>query len=141
MSKFRKTWGCQPLLSYLSKYSQLVAALTNTDFQRPSLKLYNRKRGPFLVDAAGVHRIRGYRYELQVKSKERTRLSQCAGTARFAWNWGLACRNERYYKNQGPERFTDAMKQHRLLNALKRTEFPWMYHYSECVPQEALQDL
>jgi putative transposase len=93
------------------------------------------------VDASGVHRTRGYRYELKVNNNERTRLSQCAGTSRFAWNWGLADRNDRYQNNTGNERFTDAMKQHKQLNALKRTEFPWMYNYSKCVPQEALRDL
>jgi putative transposase len=88
-----------------------------------------------------VQRTRGYRFELKVNNKERTRLSQCAGTTRFAWNWGLADRNERYHTNQGNERFTDAMKQHKYLNSLKKTEFPWMYNYSKCIPQEALRDL
>jgi len=84
---------------------------------------------------------RGYKYELKVNNKERTRLAQCAGTARFAWNWGLAERNERYHTKQGPERFTDAMQQHKHLNVLKRRDFSWMYNYSKCVPQEALRDL
>ncbi|MFX0113958.1 MAG: RNA-guided endonuclease InsQ/TnpB family protein [Candidatus Hodarchaeota archaeon] len=88
-----------------------------------------------------MQRTRGYRFELKVNNQERTRLYQCAGTARFAWNWGLADRNERYHNNQGNERFTDAMKQHKHLNALKKTAFPWMYNYSKCVPQEALRDL
>jgi putative transposase len=33
------------------------------------------------------------------------------------------------------------MKQHKLLNSLKRTQFPWMYEVSKCAPQEALRDL
>jgi putative transposase len=33
------------------------------------------------------------------------------------------------------------MKQHKELNRLKQTEFPWMYEVSKCVPQEALRDL
>ncbi|MFQ5979470.1 MAG: RNA-guided endonuclease InsQ/TnpB family protein [Candidatus Heimdallarchaeota archaeon] len=86
-------------------------------------------------------RTRGYRFELKVNNKECTLLRQCAGTARFAWNWGLADRNTRYQNKQGNERFTDAMKQHKQLNALKYTDFPWMYHYSKCVPQEALRNL
>ncbi|MHA2231735.1 MAG: RNA-guided endonuclease InsQ/TnpB family protein [Candidatus Hodarchaeales archaeon] len=88
-----------------------------------------------------MQRTRGYRFELKVNNKERTLLYQCTGTARFAWNWGLADRNDRYQNNQGTERFTDAMKQHKQLNALKRSDFPWMYHYSKCAPQEALRDL
>ncbi|MFQ5977269.1 MAG: RNA-guided endonuclease InsQ/TnpB family protein [Candidatus Heimdallarchaeota archaeon] len=88
-----------------------------------------------------MQRTRGYRFELKVNNQERTLFSQCAGTARFAWNWGLAARNDRYQNNHGPARFTDAMQQHKQLNALKRTQFPWMYHYSKCVPQEALRNL
>ena len=33
------------------------------------------------------------------------------------------------------------MEQHRLLNRLKKTDFPWMYEVSKCAPQEALRDL
>jgi len=36
---------------------------------------------------------------------------------------------------------TNAIEQHRELNALKKTEFPWMYEVSKCAPQEALRDL
>ncbi|MFQ5976522.1 MAG: RNA-guided endonuclease InsQ/TnpB family protein [Candidatus Heimdallarchaeota archaeon] len=93
------------------------------------------------MDAAIVQRTRGYRFDLKVNNKERTRLRQCAGTARFAWNWGLADRNARYQNNHGNERFTDAMRQHKQLNVLKRTTFSWMYNYSKCVPQEALRNL
>ncbi|MFX0050806.1 MAG: RNA-guided endonuclease InsQ/TnpB family protein [Candidatus Hermodarchaeota archaeon] len=86
-------------------------------------------------------RTRGYKYELRVNNKERTRLTQCAGVARFAWNWGLAERLKRYKEQKGPNRYTDAMKQHKLLNQCKKTEFQWMYEVSKCIPQEALRDL
>jgi putative transposase len=33
------------------------------------------------------------------------------------------------------------MKQHKLLNSLKKTQFPWMYQCSKCAPQEALRNL
>ena len=84
---------------------------------------------------------RGYKYELRVNNKERTRLTQCAGIAGFAWNWGLANRLHRYKANTGDARYTDAMKQHKLLNSLKKTEFLWMYEASKCIPQEALRNL
>ena len=86
-------------------------------------------------------RIRGYKYELRVNNKERTQLTKCAGIARFAWNWGLAARNQRYLSHSGAARYTDTMKQHKELNRLKHTDFPWMYEVSKCVPQEALRDL
>ncbi|MHA2306292.1 MAG: RNA-guided endonuclease InsQ/TnpB family protein [Candidatus Hodarchaeales archaeon] len=84
---------------------------------------------------------RGYKYTLRVNNKERTLLQQCAGTSRFSWNWGLAQRLEQYKTNTGNERFTDAMKQHKEINRLKKTAFDWMYNYSKCIPQEALRDL
>jgi putative transposase len=36
---------------------------------------------------------------------------------------------------------TNAIEQHRVLNNLKATDFPWMYEVSKCAPQEALRDL
>ncbi|MBK5092796.1 MAG: transposase [Actinobacteria bacterium] len=33
------------------------------------------------------------------------------------------------------------MELHRELNALKKTEYPWLYEVSKCAPQEALRDL
>ena len=70
---------------------------------------------------------RGYKYELQLNNKERTRLIQCAGISRFAWNWDLAERLHRYKVQIGTARYTDAMKQHKLLNKLKKRDFFWMY--------------
>jgi len=84
---------------------------------------------------------RGYKYALRVNNKERTLLQQCAGTSRFSWNWGLAQRLKQYQSNSGSDRFTDAMKQHKEINRLKKTTFNWMYNYSKCIPQETLRDL
>jgi len=79
-----------------------------------------------------------YRYELKPNNKQRTLLAKHAGSARFAYNWGLAQRIEEY-KSTGKS--SNAIKQHRQLNALKKTDFPWMYEVSKCAPQEALRDL
>jgi len=88
-----------------------------------------------------LFRTRGYKYELRVNNKERTLLAKCTAISRFAWNWGLANRNKRYQSQTGDARYTNAMKQHKELNLLKHTDFPWMYEVSKCVPQEALRDL
>ena len=61
-----------------------------------------------------------------------------AGAARFAWNWGLARRKQEY---EATGRSSNAIEQHRQLNALKPAEFPWMYDVSKCAMQEALRDL
>ncbi len=84
---------------------------------------------------------KAYRYELDPNNVQRSSLLQHAGIARFAYNWGLDQRIKLYKDNQGDNRFTDPMKQHKLLNSLKKTQFPWMYECSKCAPQEALRDL
>jgi putative transposase len=84
---------------------------------------------------------RAYKHELNVNNVQRTLLKKHAGVSRFAYNWGLAQRQELYENNSGKNRYTNAMKQHRLLNSLKKTVFPWMYEVSKCAPQEALRDL
>jgi len=84
---------------------------------------------------------RAYRYELDPNNSQRSSLAQHAGVARFAYNWGLEKRIVRYKNNQDHERFTDAIKQHKLLNSLKKDQFSWMYETSKCAPQEALRDL
>ena len=84
---------------------------------------------------------RAYKHELNVNNVQRTLLKKHAGASRFTYNWGLAQRQELYNNNTGEDRYTNAIKQHRLLNSLKKSEFPWMYEVSKCAPQEALRDL
>jgi len=84
---------------------------------------------------------KAYRYELDPNNVQKTALLQHAGVARFTYNWGLDQRIKLYKDNQGNDRFTDPMKQHKLLTSLKKTQFPWMYECSKCAPQEALRDL
>jgi len=79
-----------------------------------------------------------YRYELKPNNKQRTLLVKHAGTARFAYNWGLVRRIKEY---NATGKSCRAMEQHRQLNILKKTEYLWMYEVSKCAPQEALRDL
>ncbi|MBC8462127.1 MAG: IS200/IS605 family element transposase accessory protein TnpB [Deltaproteobacteria bacterium] len=81
---------------------------------------------------------RAYKTELDPNKKQLESLKKHAGAARFAFNWGLARRIEEYKKT---EKFPNAIEQHKQLNALKETEFPWMYEVSKCAPQEALRNL
>ena len=84
---------------------------------------------------------RAYRYELDPNNFQKSHLAQHAGIARFAYNWGFEQRIQLFRTNQGKDRYTNAMKQHKQLNSLKKTQFPWMYECSKCAPQEALRDL
>src|SRR5438105_6451078 len=81
---------------------------------------------------------RAYKYEMNPKVKKRILFAKNAGVARFTFNWGLAKRIVLYEQEK---KSTNAIEQHRLLNTLKATEFPWMYEVSKCAPQEALRDL
>ncbi len=75
---------------------------------------------------------RGYRTELDLNNEQITACKKHAGCSRFAYNWGLA-RKQEVYKQTG--RSISAMELHRELNALKQTDFPWMY---ECCGHEWL---
>ena len=76
------------------------------------------------------------RIALKVNDSERTLLSRFAGVSRFAYNWGLSAWQERYSRGIR----SDAMKLHKELNILKKTDFPWMKDVSKCAPQEALRE-
>jgi len=82
--------------------------------------------------------IRGYKTELDPNNAQRTLLLKHAGCARFAYNWGLARKIATY---KAGEKAPSAIDLHKELNALKPTQFPWMYEVSKCAPQEALRDL
>src|SRR5271157_1302066 len=81
---------------------------------------------------------RGYKTELDLNKAQITACLQHAGTARFAYNWGL----RRYQEEYAAGRKTPtAIDLHKELNAKKKTDFPWMYDVSKCAPQEALRNL
>ena len=71
-------------------------------------------------------------------NRQRGALARSAGCARFAYNWGLDQRIKAY---QSEKKSLTAIDQHKILCALKKTEYPWMYEVSKCAPQEALRDL
>lgn len=82
--------------------------------------------------------LRAYKTELDHNNIQRTALLKHAGAARFTWNWALARRKQEYEETG---KSSNAIDQHRQLNALKPTDFPWMYEVSKCAMQEALRDL
>lgn len=82
--------------------------------------------------------LKAYKTELDPNNVQRTILAKHAGAARYTWNWALNRRIEEY-KLTGKS--SNAIEQHRQLNSLKPTDFPWMYEVSKCAPQEALRDL
>ena len=81
---------------------------------------------------------RAYKTELDLNDQQVTACRQHAGAARWAYNWGLQVKQEQY---RATKKSPTAIDLHRELNALKKTEVPWMYSVSKCAPQEALWNL
>jgi transposase len=81
---------------------------------------------------------RAYKTELDLNNEQITACRQHAGAARWAYNWGLQVKQERY---RATKTSPTAIELHRELNALKKTNIPWMYQVSKCAPQEALWNL
>jgi putative transposase len=81
---------------------------------------------------------RGYQAELDLNNEQVTLARKHCGAARWAYNYGLRRKQEAY---KAGEKTPYAPDLHREINALKKTEMPWMYEVSKCAPQEALRDL
>ena len=82
--------------------------------------------------------IRGYKTELDLNDRQHTACAKHAGTARYAYNWGLRRKIDAY---EATGKSPTAIDLHRELNELKKTELGWMYEVSKCAPQEALRNL
>jgi transposase len=82
--------------------------------------------------------IRGYKTELDPTVKQRSLLCQCAGTARFAYNYGLA-RKLAACKATGAS--LSAIDLQKELTARKHSDLPWLRGMSKWIVQNALRDL
>lgn len=68
--------------------------------------------------------LRAYKTELDPTNKQCTYLRQCAGAARYVFNWALADRKERYDVH---ELSTNKFEQKKRFNAWKVDNAPWLY--------------
>ena len=87
----------------------------------------------------------GFKTELKLNNKQRTKLAQHAGVARHAWNWGLNLTKQILNHNQENTedkiKFPSAIDLHKWLVAMVKPENPWYYKSSKCAPQFALRQL
>jgi putative transposase len=85
-----------------------------------------------------AHKIR-----LDPNNEQSTYLSKAAGTARFAYNWALAEWRREYAAHQADptQPLPSQLRLGRLLNAIKRDQFPWMLEVTKCAPQMAIIQL
>ncbi len=81
---------------------------------------------------------RAYKTELALNNEQITACKRHAGAARWAYNWGLARKQESY---RATGKSPSAMDLHRDLNVLKQNEVSWLYSVSKCAPQEALRNM
>jgi transposase len=81
---------------------------------------------------------RGYKTELDPTVKQQIVLCQCAGVARFAYNYGLARKQEVYAATGTSISAIDLQKE---LTARKHTDLPWLKNVSKWIVQNSLRDL
>ncbi len=82
--------------------------------------------------------VRGYKTELDTTSEQYVLLCQCAGISRFAYNYGLA-RKQEAYKNGEKTPYANDL-QHEL-TARKHDDLFWLGSVSKWIVQNALRDL
>jgi len=82
--------------------------------------------------------IKSIKVMLIPNNKQKTKLFQSAGTARFAYNWCLAKQQENY-KNGG--KFISDNDLRKELTQLKKTdEYKWLNNYSNNITKQAIKD-
>src|SRR5271157_3107006 len=69
---------------------------------------------------------RGYKTELDLNKAQITACLQHAGTARFAYNWGLRRYQEEYAASHKTPTVIDL---HKEFNAKKKTDFPYLSQF------------
>jgi putative transposase len=82
--------------------------------------------------------LRAFKTELDLNNSQKTACAKHAGAARYAYNWGLARKQQAYLAGEKAPSVFDL--QHELV-ILKKTELAWMSEVSKCAPQEALRNL
>ena len=84
-----------------------------------------------------------HKVALRPNNKQATCLAKSAGCARFAYNWALDQWNSQYqaHKENNALPKPNQMALRRRLNAIKRTDYPWMLEVTKCAPQLAIMQL
>ncbi|MCL2783552.1 MAG: transposase [Propionibacteriaceae bacterium] len=87
--------------------------------------------------------LRTHKVALDVTNVQATYLARACGTARFAYNWGLARWQEQYEAAKADPSLPKPSQQllRRELNAVKREQYPWMMDVTKCAVQESIIDL
>ena len=82
--------------------------------------------------------IKSIKVMLIPNNKQKTKLFQCFGVSRFAYNWTLSKQQENY-KNGG--KFISDNDLRKEFTQLKKTkEYEWLNQYSNNIPKQAIKD-
>ena len=81
--------------------------------------------------------MKTHRIKLNPTAEQENYFLRACGTARFAYNWGLARWNEMFAAGEKPS----ANKIKKQFNKIKRQEFPWVYEVTKCAAEAAFADL
>ena len=82
--------------------------------------------------------IKSIKVMLIPNNKQKTKLFQCFGISRFAYNWALGKQQENY-KNGG--KFISDNDLRKEFTQLKKTkEYEWLNQYSNNIPKQAIKD-
>ncbi|MGJ7033955.1 helix-turn-helix domain-containing protein, partial [Anoxybacillus eryuanensis] len=83
--------------------------------------------------------IKTYQVMLLPNNRQKTKLFECAGVARWAYNFALAQQQENY-KNGG--KFLSDGEIRKRLTKLKQTkEYRWLNNYSNNITKQAIKDV
>ncbi len=87
--------------------------------------------------------IVAHKIALDPNNRQATYFAKAAGTARFAYNWALAEWQRQYEAWKVDNRLPKPSQQslRRQLNAVKRSQFPWMLEVTKNAPQMAIIQL
>ena len=85
----------------------------------------------------------GHKIELDLNNKQTTYMLKACGTCRFAYNWGLNNWSKMYseYKEDNSKQKPNARLLRKILNSIKKKQYPWMKDVSKFATQSAFEDL
>lgn len=81
--------------------------------------------------------IKAHKIRLHPTPEQAVYFAKAAGTARFAFNWGLMEWKRQYNAGEKPT----ALALKKQFNRIKREQFPWIYDVTKCAPEQAFVDL
>lgn len=82
--------------------------------------------------------LKSIKIQLKPNNKQKTKLFECAGVARWAYNWTLARQQENYKKGG---KFIKDNELRKELTLLKKTDkYKWLNDYSNNITKQAIKD-